>query len=377
MKKVLTILILFTLVLFVVSPAFAETNQPPQMQPPIKFNDLGDYKWGIDAVDRMAAKGVIKGVGNNKFAPASPVTHLEVLAFLIRLINPYTNPGTTYEYYKELVNKYQEWGTDVILQAEDYGLFSYDHSYTNGFDFNKLAKRYEIVEYLIRALKLTPFAYINADKQQQFSDWGSIPKGYNGFLYEAVNQWLFKGNGKALKPLDNVKRIEIAVLLDRLDQFLKNPSKEYYISYIIYRATNIGLPPEWVLAMIDASGSNYNPKYKQYISDGSYLAGVTGINKRLLPEIAEKTGIEYKEGMEFDAITNMNMVIDYLYDAYVKHQDLQYVSTVYQNGFERTDKLVANNTLYQYVGEYDRILNEGIAKWKKLLEEYTNTEVNM
>jgi len=374
MKKVLTILILFTLVLSVVSPAFAETNQPPQMQPPIKFNDLGDYKWGIDAVDRMAAKGVIKGVGNNKFAPASPVTHLEVLAFLVRLIDPPIRHDSSV-FYDDLVKKYKEWGADVILRADDFGLFTYENSYLTGFDFNEPAKRYEVAEYLIRALELVPLAYLSADKQQQFSDWGSIPKGYNGFLYEAVNQGLFKGDGKALRPLDNVKRIEVAVLLDRLDKYLlkqeENPSKDYLVSYIIQKAVN-SVPPEWILAIIDFSGSEYNPKYKYQLSLGGYLAGVTGINSNLIPDIVQKLRMDYKEGMEFDAKTNIDMMIGYLEQAYAKRPELIYILAVYQNGFEKADQL-EDSVLHERYDDYEKQVKKRADEWASRLQSYIDT----
>lgn len=48
------------------------------------FNDLSSYDWARVAIEDMASRGIIKGVGNNKFAPAENVTRIQFASMAIR-----------------------------------------------------------------------------------------------------------------------------------------------------------------------------------------------------------------------------------------------------------------------------------------------------
>ena len=48
------------------------------------FTDLSEVSWAVDAINDMANRGVINGVGNNKFAPTDNVTRQEFAAMAIR-----------------------------------------------------------------------------------------------------------------------------------------------------------------------------------------------------------------------------------------------------------------------------------------------------
>lgn len=48
------------------------------------FTDLSEVSWAVDAINDMASRGIIQGVGNNKFAPKDNVTRQEFAAMAIR-----------------------------------------------------------------------------------------------------------------------------------------------------------------------------------------------------------------------------------------------------------------------------------------------------
>ena len=49
-----------------------------------KFSDMAGNEWAIEAVNALANKGVVNGVGGNMFAPGREVTREEMLAMLLR-----------------------------------------------------------------------------------------------------------------------------------------------------------------------------------------------------------------------------------------------------------------------------------------------------
>jgi len=148
--------------------------------------------------------------------------------------------------------------------------------------------------------------------------------------------------------------------------------KDTWVPYIIEQSQKHGLPPEWILAIIDFSGSEYNPKYKYQLSLGGYLAGVTGINSKLIPDIVQKLRMDYKEGMEFDAKTNIDMMIGYLEQAYAKRPELIYILAVYQNGFEKADQL-EDSVLHERYDDYEKQVKKRADEWASRLQSYIDT----
>lgn len=62
----------------------ALTSAAPIARSSTSFTDLSEVSWAVDAINDMANRGVINGVGNNKFAPTDNVTRQEFAAMAIR-----------------------------------------------------------------------------------------------------------------------------------------------------------------------------------------------------------------------------------------------------------------------------------------------------
>ncbi|HBT49248.1 MAG: S-layer-like proteiny domain protein [Caldanaerobacter subterraneus] len=208
LKSFIFTIIIFSLLSFTVTFAKAQTYY--------SFDDIKEYKWAIKAVEKMHAKGIIKGVGDKKFAPSKPVTHLEALALILRTLG--------YEETSELPKEYRgevpAWGKEFIGLAYEKGLVTSEELKT--FNPNKDAKRYEIAKYLVRALGLEKEAKLNMNQELSYKDWKAVPKDSKGYMYVAVKEGLIVGDGKNLKPNEPVKRIEMAVILERLDEKIGN-----------------------------------------------------------------------------------------------------------------------------------------------------------
>ncbi|HHY79474.1 MAG TPA: protease complex subunit PrcB family protein [Thermoanaerobacter sp.] len=184
------------------------------------FDDIQQFTWAVKAIEKMYAKGFIKGVGDKKFNPSKPVTHLEALVMILRAMGYEEQANKITELPKEYKGPKLSWGKGFITLAYQKGILTYDE--LKRFNPNEKAKRYEIAKYLVRALGLEERAQQNMNKVLNYKDWDKIPKDAIGYMYVAVEKNLIKGDGEKLKPNDPVRRVEMAVLLERLDEKVQN-----------------------------------------------------------------------------------------------------------------------------------------------------------
>ncbi|MGI1690876.1 S-layer homology domain-containing protein [Thermoanaerobacter uzonensis] len=210
---------LFVSVIIILSLLFFTTAYA-KPQPKYSFDDIKQLTWALKAIEKMYAKGFIKGVGDKKFNPSKPVTHLEALVMILRAMGYEEQANKITELPKEYKGPKLSWGKGFITLAYQKGILTYDE--LKRFNPNEKAKRYEIAKYLVRALGLEDKAQQNMNKVLNYKDWDKIPKGAIGYMYVAVEKNLIKGDGEKLKPNDPVRRVEMAVLLKRLDEKVQN-----------------------------------------------------------------------------------------------------------------------------------------------------------
>ncbi|EIW00334.1 S-layer homology domain-containing protein [Thermoanaerobacter siderophilus] len=196
------------------------TTAYAKSQPKYSFDDIQQFTWAVKAIEKMYAKGFIKGVGDKKFNPSKPVTHLEALVMILRAMGYEEQANKITELPKEYKGPKLSWGKGFITLAYQKGILTYDE--LKRFNPNEKAKRYEIAKYLVRALGLENQAQQNMNKVLNYKDWDKIPKDAIGYMYVAVEKNLIKGDGEKLKPNEPIKRVEMAVLLERLDEKVQN-----------------------------------------------------------------------------------------------------------------------------------------------------------
>lgn len=82
----------------------------------VKFTDVADDAWYADAVNTLASLGVIKGIGNNQFAPNRTITRAEFTVIAMRFANvsaTVTNPFTDISE--------NDWFYSAVTSAVSYG----------------------------------------------------------------------------------------------------------------------------------------------------------------------------------------------------------------------------------------------------------------
>ncbi|MFD1908529.1 S-layer homology domain-containing protein [Paenibacillus rhizoplanae] len=66
------------------TPAATAAPTPSPAVPAVAFKDLGKVAWAADAINALAAKGIIKGMDGTNFAPMKSVTRAEFVTMLVR-----------------------------------------------------------------------------------------------------------------------------------------------------------------------------------------------------------------------------------------------------------------------------------------------------
>lgn len=182
-----------------------------------KFNDCYDSQWAINAIEKLAGKGILGGIGQGKFAPKSNVTHVEALAMVLRLTGDNDEADrlgkTVHPYYTGIMPL---WGYGYIYIAIEKGILLPEE--LKGFNPNQPAKRHEIAKYIIRAMGETDEALDNMDADLDFKDSSAVPDESVGYVYLVNELNIMVGDdNNNFKPMEPVTRAQMAVLLDRAE----------------------------------------------------------------------------------------------------------------------------------------------------------------
>lgn len=233
LKKANTIIsMVLTIVLLISTTAYAKQYVKAEYSPKYTYDDLKGAGWAVKSIEKMSAKGLIKGVGHNKFSPLKPVTHLEALVMVLRALD-LEEEG---DKISALPEGYQgikaPWGNGFITLAYEKGLLTAEE--LKAFNPMSSAKRYEIAKYLVRALGYEELAQSNMDKTLNYNDWNAVPYDARGYVYVAVDKGIIKGDGINLYPNSPVTRAEMAALLERLDDRIENGIDVKEVEGIVY-----------------------------------------------------------------------------------------------------------------------------------------------
>lgn len=203
-----------------------------------KFNDCYDTQWAINAIEKLAGKGILSGNGKGQFAPKSDVTHVEALAMVLRLTGDSEKADSlgkkVHPYYKGVM---PIWGYGYIYIAIEKGILLPEE--LKDFNPNKPAKRHEIAKYIIRAMGKTEEALDNMDEDLDFKDSSAIPDKSVGYVYlvNELNIMVGDDNNK-FNPMEPVTRAQMAVLLDRAEGKFDTPDTDKKKSGIVFVSAN-------------------------------------------------------------------------------------------------------------------------------------------
>ncbi len=265
MRKILCIFLILTMMIAsATTVAFADPwknesgHFPPGllktggMPPGIakKFLDIDGYKWAQKAIEKMAEKGVIMGIGQGRFAPQRSVTKLEAVVMALRVMGEddlaknYLQDVLTGKRRLKFKDRLQEWAYGYVALAEEEGIL--DDADILYFKLNDPATRHEVAKYLVRAMGEEEAAQDHMDAELDFIDASFIPQGSVGYIYLAEREEIITGyEDGSFRPFNSVTRAEMAVMVDRLDGTVDDNDDD---TYDIYRGeiTDIDSDDDWI-----------------------------------------------------------------------------------------------------------------------------------
>ena len=194
---------------FYVPPAPSPSADPTPT--PIVFADLEGYEWAEYDIYTLANAGIIKGVGDNLFAPGLNIKRGDIILMLQRALKLEAEIVENFSdvpensYYYEAIGMLRTLGI-----AQGYNEYE--------FKPEQIVSRQELVTLLYRAYydqDIFP-TEINPDALGVFSDKDDIDEYAFGAVCGAVQKGIMLGKGGIIDPHAPATRAETAAILNRI-----------------------------------------------------------------------------------------------------------------------------------------------------------------
>ncbi|MBB6216766.1 hypothetical protein HNQ80_002870 [Anaerosolibacter carboniphilus] len=239
MKKIMSLMLITILLMSAAIPSYAAGFTPPGLAkkgglPPgiaKKFKDLDGFEWAQEAIERLAEKGILSGVGEEKFAPSSNVTKIEALAMIIRGLDWDDEADLSLELIQKgkikdkVKDQLQDWTKGYIEVAIQRGLIS--EADVTKQSFTTPATRQEVAMYIIRAMGLEAKAKKYTKDDLSFDDKNAVKSDAAGYVYLIAQEGIMKGYPDGtFRPNQPVKRAEMASLVATLNDKIDDDDDE-------------------------------------------------------------------------------------------------------------------------------------------------------
>lgn len=188
------------------------------------FGDISleDYPWAFKHIEKMAAKGIVKGVGKGMFNGNADIKHQEAVIMMVRYMGLEAEAQANMDATLPLADAKEvaPWARGYVKVAIDHNLLWVpDAGQLTKLEPNAPTKRVEAVVMLVKAAGLEAEAQAKMSQQLTFRDAASIPAAYVGYVAVAVEKGLVKGyEDNTFQPFKAVKRAEMATFLGRTDE---------------------------------------------------------------------------------------------------------------------------------------------------------------
>ena len=182
-----------------------------------KFTDMDDYWWAMDAVNALAAKGVIKGRSETEFDPDANITRADNTVLLLRILDKTAEFTDNFDDVYEGAYYYNEIGMARALGiASGVG--------DNLFDPDAPVRRQDMATLAYRVMSregiLTSIP--NTAILNKFTDADYIDFYAREAIAACVDSGLMSGYGDGtINPQGNASRIEVALFIYRISELMK------------------------------------------------------------------------------------------------------------------------------------------------------------
>ena len=192
----------------------SEQEDIPEESP---FVDVNSTDWFANAVNYCAAKGLVSGMGNNRFEPKRPVTRAQVAQILYALEEKpeVTKTGN----FKDVPEG--KWYSNAVNWAANNGVMS---GYTTGnFLPNAGITRQQFMATIYKYVRLKKYDSTRSGDITSFKDVNDVTEYAVPALQWAVGHRVMDGtDDHKLMPKATTSRAEMAVILASFDRNIAN-----------------------------------------------------------------------------------------------------------------------------------------------------------
>ncbi len=177
------------------------------------FTDLSSYTWAEEAIEALAARGVINGVSDHEFAPQANIQRADFVVLITRLLGLNNAASENFSdvnaeaYYYHAVGTAKAMG--IVAGAGD-----------NKFNPQESISRQDMMVIIQRALQITgqsnKLTAHTGKTLRDFNDSTSVAGYAQDSVEYLISRGLVSGDGKNINPVNHTKRAEVAALLYKL-----------------------------------------------------------------------------------------------------------------------------------------------------------------
>lgn len=181
-----------------------------------KFTDMDSYWWAMDAVNDLAARGIIKGRSETEFDPDANITRADNTVLLLRVLGKTASFKDNFDDVYEGAYYYNEIGAARALGiASGVG--------DNCFDPDAEVKRQDMATLAYRVLSAEGIltSIPNTAVLNKFADSDNIDFYAREAMAACVDAGLMSGYGDTtINPQGNASRVEVALFIYRIRALL-------------------------------------------------------------------------------------------------------------------------------------------------------------
>lgn len=176
-----------------------------------KFADIETYPWAKDAIETLAASGIVKGTSAGAFSPAEQVTRGDFILMLVRALGLKAEADGSFTDVKP-----QDYYAEAVATAKQLGIVI---GMNNGqFKPNAKITREDMMVMVARAVQAAKKHEIQGAKAalEGFKDAGGVSGYALASVAGFVELGLIQGHNGMLEPKGQATRAETAVFLYRI-----------------------------------------------------------------------------------------------------------------------------------------------------------------
>ncbi|WP_167357041.1 S-layer homology domain-containing protein [Paenibacillus pectinilyticus] len=177
--------------------------------PEVTFADVKDVPWATEAIDGLAVRGIIEGIGDHQFDPDRNVTRAEYVQMLVHALDFRTDTTVKSSF---LDTQPEDWYYQAVAAAEKLGILT---GYEDGsFGANQVVTREDMAVMTARALRVAKLEPPMSKDNVEFKDQNQVADYAKSDVVWLAAAGLIHGIGEnSYAPRYNTTRAQAAVLM--------------------------------------------------------------------------------------------------------------------------------------------------------------------